>query len=62
MKTLIPTPVDWKSFQETKVTKLNGTPKTAWMADLKKAGDRIECLWSKNHRESSLLKSPKRSS
>jgi hypothetical protein len=48
MKTLISTPAGWKSFQETRLPKLNGTLKTAWMADLKKAGERVECLWSKN--------------
>jgi hypothetical protein len=62
MKNLIAPPGGWKSFPETGGPMMNGTRKTVWMADLKKAGERVECLWSKSHRESSLLKSPKRSS
>jgi hypothetical protein len=49
MKELDSAPGGWKSSQETRVTKLNGTLKTAWMADLKKAGERVECLWSKSN-------------
>ncbi len=49
MKEMNSAPGGLKSFQEARVTKLNGTLKTVWMADFKKAGERVECLWSKTH-------------
>jgi hypothetical protein len=49
MKGVNPTTGGWKSFQETRVTKPNETLKTAWMTDLKKAGERVEGLWCKGN-------------
>ncbi len=49
MKDLIGAPGGWKSFPETRATMMNGIPKTVWMADVKKAGERVDCLWSKTH-------------
>jgi hypothetical protein len=51
MKKLIPAPRGGGPLQEIFEKTVNRTPKMVWMVDLKKAGDRAECLWSKNQKK-----------
>jgi len=51
MKKLILMPRGSRHFQETTGKTIPPTLRTAWMVDLKKAGDRAECLWLKNQKK-----------
>jgi hypothetical protein len=51
MKKQVPAQKDRGLFQEITDKTMNRNLKTVWMVDLKKAGDRAECLWSKNQRK-----------
>jgi hypothetical protein len=48
MKKVNPAPKEWRLFQNPTEKIMNQSLKTVWMADLKKAGERAECLWLKN--------------
>jgi len=51
MKKLNPIPRDWRPFPDPTEKAMNPSPKMVWMTDLKKMGERAECLWSRNHRK-----------
>jgi hypothetical protein len=51
MKKLGPRPQREKTLQETAGRMIERVQKTVWMADLKKASERAECLWSANRKK-----------
>jgi len=51
MKKQVPALREGRGFQEIPEKEMSRNLKTVWMVDLKKAGDRAECLWSKSQRK-----------
>lgn len=51
MKKQVPAPMDRRGFLENSGKTMDRTLKTVWMVDLKKAGERAECLWLKNQKK-----------